>query len=101
MEGAGPKAILDRLKEDWHLSTGEGVDEEVCGNVMTLRELMLMTEQLVLEKQLWVLTGFQMQYLGRERTLPQPECNTGRILELYGNLCKSMLCPCVTLLCKL
>jgi hypothetical protein len=44
MEGAGPKAILDRLKEDWQLSTGEGVDEEVCGNVMTLRELMLTAE---------------------------------------------------------
>ncbi|KAI4924601.1 hypothetical protein J4E85_007717 [Alternaria conjuncta] len=69
MEGAGPKVILDRLKEDWQWSTGGDVDEE-----------------LVLEKQLWLLTGFQMQNLGRERTLPKPECNTGRILELYGNL---------------
>jgi hypothetical protein len=60
-----------------------------------------MVEQLVLEKQLWLLTGFQMLNLGLERTLPQPECNTGKILELYGNLCKSMLCPCVTLSCKL
>jgi hypothetical protein len=51
-----------------------------------------MVEQLILEKQLWLLTGFQMLNLGRERTLPQPDCNTGRILELYGNLCKSMLC---------
>ncbi|KAL1792003.1 hypothetical protein ACET3X_009754 [Alternaria dauci] len=69
MEGAGPKVILDRLKEDWQCNAGGDVDEE-----------------LVLEKQLWLLTGFQMLNLGRERTLPQPECNTGRILELYGNL---------------
>ncbi|CAN9159482.1 hypothetical protein CC77DRAFT_782783 [Alternaria alternata] len=69
MEGAGPKVILDRLKEDWQWTAGGDVDEE-----------------LVLEKQLWLLTGFQMLNLGREQTLPQPECNTGRILELYGNL---------------
>lgn len=101
MEGAGPKVILDRLKEDWQWSTGGDVDEEVRVDVITLHRPLLMVEQLVLEKQLWLLTGFQMQNLGQERTLPKPECNTGRILELYGNLCKSMLCPCVTLLCKL
>ena len=88
MEGAGPKVILDRLKEDWQWSTGDDVDEEVCGNAIHLRVLLLTVEQLVLEKQLWLLTGFQMLNLGREQTLPQPECNTGRILELYGNLCK-------------
>jgi hypothetical protein len=100
MEGAGPKVILDRLKEDWQWSTGGDVDEEVRSNVITLQALLLMVRQLVLEKQLWLLTGFQMQNLGRERTLPQPECDTGRILELYGNLCKSMWCLCVTLSCK-
>ncbi|KAF1837621.1 hypothetical protein BDW02DRAFT_645298 [Decorospora gaudefroyi] len=69
MEGAGPKVILDRLKEDWQEGTGEGMDEE-----------------LALEKQLWVLTGFQMQNLDQDRITPKPKCNTGRILELYGNL---------------
>lgn len=29
MESAGPKVILDRLKEDWQESTSDGVDEEV------------------------------------------------------------------------
>lgn len=29
MEGAGPKVILDRLKEDWQVSTSDGADEEV------------------------------------------------------------------------
>ncbi|KNG48651.1 hypothetical protein TW65_04548 [Stemphylium lycopersici] len=69
MEGAGPKVILDRLKEDWQVSTSDGADEE-----------------LVLEKQLWLLTGFQMQNIGRDKSTPKPECNTGRVLELYGNL---------------
>jgi hypothetical protein len=88
MEGAGPKVILDRLKEDWQWTAGGDVDEEVCSNPVDLYRVLLMVEQLVLEKQLWLLTGFQMLNLGREQTLPQPECNTGRILELYGNLCK-------------
>jgi hypothetical protein len=30
MEGAGPKVILDRLKEDWQENTGGEVDDEVC-----------------------------------------------------------------------
>ncbi|RMZ69042.1 hypothetical protein GMOD_00002948 [Pyrenophora seminiperda CCB06] len=69
MESAGPKVILDRIKEDWNESTSEEADEE-----------------LALEKQLWLLTGFHMQNLGRPTIVPQPECDTGRILELYGNL---------------
>ena len=30
MESAGPKVVLDRLKEDWQEATSDGVDEEVC-----------------------------------------------------------------------
>jgi hypothetical protein len=30
MEGAGPKIILDRLKEDWQETTGDEMDDEVC-----------------------------------------------------------------------
>jgi len=30
MEGAGPKVILDRIKEDWNETTSEEADEEVC-----------------------------------------------------------------------
>lgn len=71
MESAGPKIILDRLKEEWHEPADEDVDQE-----------------LILEKQLWVLTAFQLQNLGRSRTIPKPKANTGKILELYGNLCK-------------
>jgi hypothetical protein len=33
MEGAGPKVILDRLKEDWQESTHGEVDEEVCTTI--------------------------------------------------------------------
>jgi hypothetical protein len=69
MENAGPRIILDRLKEEWH----DPVDEEA-------------NEELLLEKQLWVLTAFQLQNLGGWRTTPQPQCNTGKILELSGNL---------------
>lgn len=29
MESAGPKVVLDRLKEDWQETTSDGVDEEV------------------------------------------------------------------------
>ncbi|KAF2833325.1 hypothetical protein CC86DRAFT_415059 [Ophiobolus disseminans] len=64
MESAGPRVVLDRLKEEWE--EGEEVDEE-----------------LALEKQLWLLTGLQMQY---PRVVPTPMCATGKILELYGNL---------------
>jgi hypothetical protein len=72
MESAGPKIILDRLKEEWHDPGDEEADQE-----------------LMLEKQLWVLTAFQLQNVGRLRTNPKPKANTGKILELYGNLCKS------------
>jgi hypothetical protein len=30
MEGAGPKVILDRLKEDWQETTGDEMNDEVC-----------------------------------------------------------------------
>lgn len=73
MESAGPKIILDRLKEEWH----SPVDEEA-------------SEELVLEKQLWVLTAFQLQNLGRYSRFPLS--NTGKILELYGNLGEYTLC---------
>jgi hypothetical protein len=33
-----------------------------------------------------------MQSFGKARIIPKPSCDTGRILELYGNLGKSMLC---------
>lgn len=72
MESAGPKIILDRLKEEWHDPGDDEADQE-----------------LMLEKQLWVLTAFQLQNLGRLRTSPKPKSNTGKILELYGNLCES------------
>ncbi|KAF2034931.1 hypothetical protein EK21DRAFT_97134 [Setomelanomma holmii] len=67
MESAGPKTILDRLQEEWHEHPVEDVDEE-----------------LALEKQLWLLTGFQMQNFGKVRVAPKPTCETGRILELGG-----------------
>lgn len=58
--------------------------------------------QLALEKQLWLLTGFQMQnVIGKVGVTPKPSCDTGRILELYGNLCKSMLCYRVIMLCRI
>jgi len=69
MESAGPRVILDRLKEEWH----DAVDDEA-------------NEELLLEKQLWVLTAFQLQNLGTLKTTPKPQCNTGKILELSGNL---------------
>jgi hypothetical protein len=72
METAGPKVILDRLKEEWHDPADAEADDE-----------------LQLEKQLWVLTAFQLQNVGRLSTAPKPKCNTGKILELYGNLGKS------------
>lgn len=69
MESAGPRVILDRLKEEWH----DPVDEES-------------NEELMLEKQLWILTAFQLQTLGASKAAPKPHCNTGKILELCGNL---------------
>jgi len=44
MEGAGPKVILDRLKEDWQWSTGGDVDEEVRVVVITLHRPFLIVE---------------------------------------------------------
>lgn len=75
MDGAGPRIVLDHLKEDHQVSPGGEVDEE-----------------LILERQLWLLTGFQMQNRGNVRFAPKSQCNTGRILELYGNLCKLKWC---------
>ncbi|KAF2019005.1 hypothetical protein BU24DRAFT_458724 [Aaosphaeria arxii CBS 175.79] len=67
MESAGPKVILDRMKEEWN----NPVDDEAG-------------QEMMLEKQLWVLTAFQLQNLGRYSRFPK--ANTGNILELYGNL---------------
>lgn len=36
MESAGPKVILDRLKEGWQEATSDGVDEEVCISLLVL-----------------------------------------------------------------
>jgi hypothetical protein len=69
MESAGPKIILDRLKEEWT----NPVDDEMC-------------EEMTLEKQLWVLTAFQLENLGRYSRFPKSD--TGKILELYGSLCE-------------
>ena len=79
MESAGPKIILERLKEEWN----DPVDEEA-------------DEELQLEKQLWVLTALQLQALD---TSSQPSqaafgqllrlptlTNSRKYLELYGNL---------------
>jgi len=68
LESAGPQLVLDRMKE----SQQEPAD----------------SEEELLEQQLWLLTGFQLQSLGKARIVPKPQCNTGKILELYGNLCK-------------
>ncbi|PVI07090.1 hypothetical protein DM02DRAFT_581002 [Periconia macrospinosa] len=76
MEAAGPKVILDRLKEQWH----DIVDSEA-------------DEELHLEKQLWVLAAFQLQNFGRFRARPTPACDTGKILELYGNVGESRMPP--------
>lgn len=70
LENAGPQLVLDRLKE-------------------TLQKpASLESEEDLLEQQLWLLTGFQLQSLGKARTVPKPLCDTGNILELYGNICK-------------
>ncbi|KAH6615199.1 hypothetical protein C7974DRAFT_60706 [Boeremia exigua] len=66
LESAGPQLVLDRLKE----SLQDPAD----------------SEEELLEQQLWLLTGFQLQVLGKARMVPKPQCDTGRILELYGNL---------------
>lgn len=79
MESAGPKIILERLKEEWN----DPVDEEA-------------DEELQLEKQLWVLTALQLQALdtssqpsqvafGQLLRLPTLS-NSRKFLELYGNL---------------
>ena len=57
--------------------------------------------QLALEKQLWLLTGFQMQSASKGRVTPKLGCDTGRILELYGNICESNLYNTVIMLCKI
>jgi hypothetical protein len=70
LESAGPQLVLDRLKE----ALQEPASQE--------------SEDDLLEQQLWLLTGFQLQSLGKIRIVPKPQCDTGKILELYGNLCK-------------
>lgn len=70
LESAGPQLVLDRLKEALHESETQESEDEL------------------LEQQLWLLTGFQLQTLGKARIVPKPQCDTGKILELYGNLCK-------------
>lgn len=72
LESAGPQLVLDRLKESLQDPTD--------------------SEEELLEQQLWLLTGFQLQSLGKARIDPKPQCDTGKILELYGNLCKWTLC---------
>lgn len=68
LENAGPQLVLDRLRES--LQEPADLEEEL------------------LEQQLWLLTGFQLQLPGKARVVPKPQCDTGNILELYGNLCK-------------
>lgn len=72
LESAGPQLVLDRLKES--MQDPADLEEEL------------------LEQQLWLLTGFQLQNSGKARIVPKPYCDTGKILELYGNLCKWTLC---------
>jgi hypothetical protein len=69
--------------------------------VRQLSWALLTVVQLALEKQLWLLTGFQMQSTSKVRVTPKLACDTGRILELYGNLCESNLYNTVTMLCKI
>ncbi|KAF9695970.1 hypothetical protein EKO04_005963 [Ascochyta lentis] len=68
LESAGPQLVLDRLKETLQEPTSQESEEDL------------------LEQQLWLLTGFQLQSLGKVRIVPKPQCDTGKILELYGNL---------------
>ncbi|UPX10927.1 uncharacterized protein EKO05_0001560 [Ascochyta rabiei] len=68
LESAGPQLVLDRLKE----ALQEPANQE--------------SEEDLLEQQLWLLTGFQLQSLGKARIVPKPQCDTGKVLELYGNL---------------
>ncbi|KAF1930696.1 uncharacterized protein M421DRAFT_57553 [Didymella exigua CBS 183.55] len=70
LESAGPQLVLDRMKE----SQQDSAD----------------SEEELLEQQLWLLTGFQLQNLGKARVVPKPQCDTGKILELYGNLCNNV-----------
>lgn len=81
MEGAGPRIILERLKEEWD----EPADKA-------------MSEELQLEKHLWALTALQLRALDRfVRPSESPPAPTGalpplslnkrrKILELDGNL---------------
>lgn len=81
MESAGPKIVLDRLKEDWRDAKDDAVRDE-----------------LELEKYLWALTALQLRNLDRFARsgqnvvmLPLPDATSKRrrrILELGGNLCK-------------
>lgn len=91
MEGASPKLILDRLKEEWQETSDDGTDEEVSLKLRPRHKHVLNVSQLALEKQLWLLTAFQMQNFGKDGYAPKPLCDTGKILELYSELCKLTL----------
>ncbi|KAF2097115.1 hypothetical protein NA57DRAFT_77370 [Rhizodiscina lignyota] len=79
MESAGPKVVLDRLKEDWNGPVDDTTRDE-----------------LELEKHLWALTALQLKNLDRFAQsaqniimLPQPDAASKRrrrILELGGKL---------------
>jgi hypothetical protein len=91
MEGAGPRIILERLKEEWD----EPVDRA-------------MSDELQLEKHLWALTALQLRAMDRfarpsQSTAPSgplpPICLNRRrkILELDGSIGMSYY---VSFLCK-
>lgn len=80
MESAGPRIILERLKEEWDLPGDRA-----------------MSDELQLEKQLWTLTAIQLQSMDRftrpsqfsapNAALPSLSVNRRRkILELDGSL---------------
>lgn len=92
MEGAGPKIILDRLREEWSESTlDDGLKEE-----------------LALEKHLWALTALQLSAIVDQFMKPglspgltpgaplPPNLKAGRrrkILELDGAIGRPVLHP--------
>jgi len=82
MESAGPRVVLDRLKEQWT----EPVDE-------------VTRSELELEKHLWALTALQLRNLDKfarnsqqslEQLLPTfPQRKHTKILEIGGNVGES------------
>jgi hypothetical protein len=86
MEGAGPRIILERLKEEWD----EPVDRA-------------MSDELQLEKHLWALTALQLRALDRFARFSQASAPSGplpplsssrrrKILELDGSIGRSRDC---------